>query len=316
MISKNIIDFVADKLKIERQELVEKDFILQSILLELSKDKRFANEFAFKGGTCLIKCYFGYYRFSEDLDFTYINQSVWKNKSEGAVRKILSQKIDSLLIILKNISDTHGLDFKIDKRNHDYIEYGGSNKFVTFKIWYTSVILNRKTFIKIQVNFVEKLCYPLVETKATSIIKKALAKEIKYVSKEYSYLTEPANVKAYSLNELFVEKVRAIITRKGIKARDFIDIYLIQKEMVIGIKGMEKKIIEKTLFMLKYEKYLSNIKDKSRELEEEFSLEKEEGLLLKPLPNDFKKFVEENKPILEGIIKKIIWKQNKLKGRN
>ncbi|CAN5145726.1 hypothetical protein BH20BAC1_BH20BAC1_03460 [soil metagenome] len=31
--------------------------------------------FVFKGGTCLRKCYFPDYRFSEDLDFTLIDKS-------------------------------------------------------------------------------------------------------------------------------------------------------------------------------------------------------------------------------------------------
>lgn len=43
-------------------DLLEKDFILHTILLDLSKTG-FSKEFAFKGGSCLIKHYLGYYRF-------------------------------------------------------------------------------------------------------------------------------------------------------------------------------------------------------------------------------------------------------------
>src|SRR3989338_1242502 len=143
---------------------------------------------------------------------------------------MLSQKIDLILGLLVKISNKFGLDFKADKTDRHYVEYGGGNKFVTFKIWYDSAILNQKAFIKIQINFVEKLFHLPIETAVNSIIGESLAKEIKFIFKEQSFLLEPVNIKAYLLNEILLEKVRAIITRRGIKARDFVDIYLIQKE--------------------------------------------------------------------------------------
>ena len=65
------IDFVnglAQKLSIQRRDLIEKDVILHQVLSDLSKDGFFSKSFAFKGGTCLIKCYYGYLRLSEDID--------------------------------------------------------------------------------------------------------------------------------------------------------------------------------------------------------------------------------------------------------
>ena len=72
MIDKKFIDHIGDKLGIEKRDLIEKDILLQMLLNELVKNKDFRDNFAFKGGTCLIKIYFGYFRFSEDLDFTYL----------------------------------------------------------------------------------------------------------------------------------------------------------------------------------------------------------------------------------------------------
>ena len=51
-------------------EIIEKDYILSWILAGISANKKLQNELIFKGGTALKKCYFGNYRFSEDLDFT------------------------------------------------------------------------------------------------------------------------------------------------------------------------------------------------------------------------------------------------------
>ena len=52
-----------------RQDVVEKDYVLGWLLAGVANhgDTR---RWAFKGGTCLRKCWFETYRFSEDLDFT------------------------------------------------------------------------------------------------------------------------------------------------------------------------------------------------------------------------------------------------------
>ncbi len=55
MIDKKFIDHLGDKLGIERRDLIEKDILLQRLLNELVKNKDFKDNFAFKGGTCLIK---------------------------------------------------------------------------------------------------------------------------------------------------------------------------------------------------------------------------------------------------------------------
>jgi predicted nucleotidyltransferase component of viral defense system len=65
----DFVNEVAGVLNIKRRDLIEKDLILHQILADLSKDDFFAPNFLFKGGTCLIKRYFGYLRFSEDIDF-------------------------------------------------------------------------------------------------------------------------------------------------------------------------------------------------------------------------------------------------------
>lgn len=49
--------------------VIEKDYVLGWLLAGIGNDPRLAS-WVFKGGTCLRKCYFETYRFSEDLDFT------------------------------------------------------------------------------------------------------------------------------------------------------------------------------------------------------------------------------------------------------
>ncbi|MGO9953033.1 MAG: nucleotidyl transferase AbiEii/AbiGii toxin family protein [Dissulfurispiraceae bacterium] len=53
-----------------RANVIEKDYILGWLLAGISNHPELSASWAFKGGTCLKKCYFETYRFSEDLDFT------------------------------------------------------------------------------------------------------------------------------------------------------------------------------------------------------------------------------------------------------
>jgi Nucleotidyl transferase AbiEii toxin, Type IV TA system len=48
------------------------DYSLTWLLAALSATDGVAEQLSFKGGTCLRKCYFPGYRFSEDLDFTAV----------------------------------------------------------------------------------------------------------------------------------------------------------------------------------------------------------------------------------------------------
>ena len=55
--------------------VVEKDYVLGWILRGISQHAALRERWIFKGGTCLKKCYFETYRFSEDLDFTLRDQA-------------------------------------------------------------------------------------------------------------------------------------------------------------------------------------------------------------------------------------------------
>ena len=50
--------------------VVEKDYILGWLLAGIGQHPELGRSWIFKGGTCLKKCFFETYRFSEDLDFT------------------------------------------------------------------------------------------------------------------------------------------------------------------------------------------------------------------------------------------------------
>jgi len=305
MINKKFVDYIGDKLKIEKRDLIEKDILLQMLLNELVKNKDFKDNFAFKGGTCLIKNYFGYFRFSEDLDFTYLNQKEFNGISKKKLRESMSKKINGIGELIGPIAKQFNLDFKLEKENRKYFEFGGSNAFVTFKIWYDSIVLNKSSFIKIQINFIEKLNYEIKELPAIFILSNKDKKEIELLFNDYAYLLNPIKIKVYDLKEILIEKVRAILTRRGIKARDFVDVFLITKKNKLDLNDFKKEIIEKISDMLKFEKYQQNIKNKETQINDDLILGEEEALILTPIDKGFPKFLKEFNIFLKEIIKEL-----------
>ncbi len=55
--------------------VIEKDYALGWMLAGIYAHEELAESWIFKGGTCLKKCFFETYRFSEDLDFTLRNEA-------------------------------------------------------------------------------------------------------------------------------------------------------------------------------------------------------------------------------------------------
>jgi predicted nucleotidyltransferase component of viral defense system len=58
-----------------RADIIEKDYVLGWVLAAIAQHEEAAEAWVFKGGTCLKKCYFETYRFSEDLDFTLLPEA-------------------------------------------------------------------------------------------------------------------------------------------------------------------------------------------------------------------------------------------------
>lgn len=307
---KTFIEEIGRVMEFPRLDLIEKDMILHHILSVLSRDEFFSGNFLFKGGTCLIKSYLGYFRFSEDIDFTWQNQETFDGMSQSRIRKYLSKQIDKTGKVFEDLGKDQEFEFVIDKSNERYVELGGSNKTATFKLWYDSEILNYPSFIKVQFNFVELLKYPKVENELHSLISDLSSKELsKFFPKEYDRYSGKIDFKTYDIREILCEKVRAILTRRGIKARDFVDVYLILKKINEDILNYKPHIIEKTGFSLDmYEKYRLNLKRKSDLInsKELFSWGREKELLLKDLVEmDFSRFVDEFSDFLIEIIEEL-----------
>ena len=202
-------------------KLLEKDYHLTRILQRISEKK--IEDLVFKGGTCLNKCYLGFYRLSEDLDFVY-NQDV-KGKTKLQIKKIL----DGLRRELMGVLDELGI--KTSK------ELGKGWKMLTSKedpkivgleviTNYNSMIDNSVQTIKLEISFRKKLRNP---TKMKSIKHEfidALGEPI---------LIKDVEIEVIDLTENFAEKFRALVIRKNVAIRDIYDIYFILKNKLAKV---------------------------------------------------------------------------------
>ena len=288
--------------------MIEKDVILHQILIDLSNDGFFAKKFLFKGGTCLIKHHLGYVRFSEDADFTWKGAVGVGVKSSKAIRRELSEIIDTVGGILEHISRSRDLDFACCKNDSKYVELGGSNKMCTFKVWYRSGITMEMQFIKLQINFAEELCTPHEPGRLRSLIA-GKCQRLEGVFPEYHEYSSAVEIDVYSVQEILSEKARAVLTRKGVKMRDFLDMYFIGEKFGITLADIEQCVIRKTQHTLQlYSKYRHNLETNRKRMEsgDFLSTDVEKYMILIKFDEaKFQKFVRDTTMRLDKMASKI-----------
>ena len=90
--------------------IVEKDYVLGWMLAGINAHSELSQSWIFKGGTCLKKCYFETYRFSEDLDFTLRDESLI---DETFLRRTLSE-------VVAWVTEQSGLSMPVDQIGFDF----------------------------------------------------------------------------------------------------------------------------------------------------------------------------------------------------
>jgi len=181
--------------------LVEKDYYLT---LLLSRIHELSEGLIFKGGTCLNKIYYSYYRLSEDLDFSMILPQYQATRSQR--RKCIQPVKDSIEGFVKQLS------MKIDDSGNP-----GRNesKQYVYSILYDSVTTFSKQTVKFEVGL---RFNPVLPTE-----KKAVQHKFKHSFTDES-LINSGEIYCMSLKEIVSEKLRAAATRQIIAPRDFYDI--------------------------------------------------------------------------------------------
>ncbi|WP_297500535.1 nucleotidyl transferase AbiEii/AbiGii toxin family protein [Thermococcus sp.] len=296
--------FVSRKTGIKSVDLVEWDYIIHTILKELERDPLFKENYVFKGGTCLVKCHLGYYRFSRDLDFAYRQGDELREMSRSRLRKFLNEETGRIAEILRCVARDLGLEFQYnshsDFNNHRYFS------FLLGPGWFREIVLYSPLGekIKIEVNYAERLAFKPKTLKAHTLLS---WKRVELTPKEYERYIEflgnyyPVSLTAYSDREILVEKVRALLTRKEFKLRDIYDLYKLHQR---GLKmaRYRKEIAEKIRGYLDLSSIASqNLRNSIDALQEGRFLvdigpeiERDIGLIVEPFSREeFLNFVEE-----------------------
>lgn len=178
---------------------LEKDYILSLLLWGISQHSFLSEEWIFKGGTCLKKCYFGDYRFSEDLDFTL--------KQEASIEvNYIKEKLFSCF-------DTIYENFPVRFPKEDVIITPFPDKngqVLQIKIPYQGPIQTSGSLPKVKLDITKE------ETLIDCPVKMPLIHE--YSDKDECF----AEINCYSLYEIFSEKLRALVQRT--RPRDLYDV--------------------------------------------------------------------------------------------
>ena len=301
------IDQVSQDIKYTHKEIVEKDLYVHDLLSNLFSDYYFKENFLFKGGTCLVKCYLGYYRFSEDIDFTWKNQDIFNGLSVKQQKKIVDPIKDETLKLVDRICKNIGLNFENDKSNKKYIEFSGNEMRMTLKTYYDSIILNAQSYIKIQINFLEHLSFVNQKLTAQNLLLNASEDTKLLFPEDYDKYSGKVLVNAYDINEIVTEKVRALLTRTGAKARDYVDLYFISQKYQVSIDQFIADIVIKIQFATKRnQRYRNNFLSTEKTLKDGsmFKLGDEKKYLLTPInTQEFDAYVGMLENKLRSIIK-------------
>lgn len=181
--------------------LVEKDYYLTLLLSRLHE---LSPDLVLKGGTCLNKIYFSYYRLSEDLDFS---MRLPEYTATRGIRRKCIQKVKD------NINSFAGqFDMRIE--NADSAGRNESKQYIYYFI-YQSRVLPVEAKVKFEIGLrYNPICVP----EENSVRHKFL----------HPFTGQPlfdgGKVNCLALKEVIAEKMRAGATRETIVPRDFYDI--------------------------------------------------------------------------------------------
>lgn len=299
------VPMLAQHLGVKDQELLEKDVRLHTLLASLVRDPTFGPHLAFKGGTCLIKCYLDYPRFSTDLDFTWIAAPGSRSPPGGtkAFRRGIRPTQRTLETWFRDWAKAQGYRAE----NPEFFRYGRSNRMMTVNLRYPSPG-TANGLVKVQLSFEEPLLYPTVSTKARSLLHGTVPPAFHLLegdpAAEYS---TPIPVIAYDPREILVEKCRAILTRTAAKSRDLVDLFLLERDRKLRVEKRRAQIVEKTRRAVHGSARYRRQAELFGEREALLLEEDVRPLLLKPIDMEaFQKHRERVVPFLKGLLPQIL----------
>jgi len=200
------------------EAVLERDYCLAWFLVALSQES-LGDGLAFKGGTAIKRCYFGDYRFSEDLDFTLTQETPFET-----IRKELDP-------VFTRVRSESGITFEFareDRRSHVNSH--------TFYLGYEGPLPATGKEVKVDITIKEKIVFPVEK------------RPVLRGYPEYSDLPEESALNTYSLDEISVEKAVALMDRARNEPRDLYDIWHLTDNKHVDLEHLKGYIEEKLEF--------------------------------------------------------------------
>ncbi|MGH9043621.1 MAG: nucleotidyl transferase AbiEii/AbiGii toxin family protein [Acidimicrobiales bacterium] len=180
------------------QGVIEKDYVLGWLLAGIANHPELNRTWIFKGGTCLRKCYYETYRFSEDLDFTIVDNG--------------PEEPEALMPIFKEIAawvrEESGLELVLDDKFFQRKRNKRGNPTTQERIAYRGPNGN-PTMPKVKLDL----------TSDEVLVDRPVFRRVGH---PYSDQLPVDGVLCYSITELFGEKLRALAER--CRPRDLYDV--------------------------------------------------------------------------------------------
>jgi len=201
------------------EAVLERDYCLAWFLVGLSRSS-LREQLVFKGGTALKRCYFGDYRFSEDLDFTLA--------SEMPLESVLSD----LESVYGQVESASGIPFRYsreDRKRHQnshtvYLAYEGPLPAASAKE------------VKVDITIDERIVLPIED------------RAVLRGYDEYADLPDGSKIRVYGLDEIGVEKLVALTDRARNEPRDLYDLWYLTSEGHVDLATLVKQIDSKLEF--------------------------------------------------------------------
>lgn len=179
----------------------KKDYVLGWLLAAVDANASLSGSWVFKGGTCLKKCYFETYRFSEDLDFTLQDEA---HIDEAFLKK-------QFFSISEWLYEESGIEIPPDRLVFDVYENPRGRKSCEGRVYYQSYFASGKRSI------------PKIKFDLTADEILVMPPSRQTIFHTYSDIPQDGiYINCYSYPELFGEKVRALGERG--RPRDLYDV--------------------------------------------------------------------------------------------
>lgn len=181
-------------------QVVEKDYVLGWMLAGIGSHAVIGSKWIFKGGTCLKKCYFETYRFSEDLDFTLTDRT---HLEEGFLK-------GTFLEIAAWIYEQAGIEVPADLIRFDLFENPRGKVSAQGRIAYRGPLMPRGDLPRMKLDLTDD---------------EVVVLDPEYREVHHPFSDKPADgiwVNCYPFEEVFAEKVRALAERA--RPRDLYDV--------------------------------------------------------------------------------------------